>query len=64
MVVHLFFLWLEEIGKGVLKLFLNPLFYWSFVLAYLVGRKRIKRERTQFVVKVFDLFSEWKYLIM
>lgn len=51
--------WLMEIIKGIGKLFLNPLAYWSVILIFLVGYKRIKKERTQFGIKLFDSFSEW-----
>ena len=54
------FTWLEELGNGVLRLFLNPLFYWTFIFLFFVGYRRIKRERKQFGVKIFDLFSEAK----
>lgn len=52
--------WLIEIAKGTGKLFLNPLFYWSFILVAFAGYKRIKQERIDFGFKVFDVFSEWK----
>lgn len=54
-------LWLQELSRGALKVFVNPLFYWIFILVVLAGYQRIKNERQQFGVKVFDLFSEWKY---
>lgn len=52
--------WLLEFGKGIGKVFLNPLLYWSIVLITLVGIRRIKQERRDFGTKVFDIFSEWK----
>lgn len=52
--------WLIEIAKGIGKIFLNPLLYWSFLFVFLVGYKRIKKERVNFGIKVFDIFSEWK----
>ncbi|GGN53736.1 PDZ domain-containing protein [Oceanobacillus indicireducens] len=57
-------LWFQEFGVGILKLFLNPLLYWIFILIFLVGYKRIKMEREQFGVKVFDLFSEWRRTLL
>ncbi|WP_099159892.1 PDZ domain-containing protein [Virgibacillus ndiopensis] len=52
--------WLIELAKGIGRLFLNPLLYWSIILAVLVGVKRINSERKIFGLKVFDIFSEWK----
>lgn len=52
--------WLIELLKGIGKVFLNPLLYWSFILIMIVGYKRIRQERNQFGVKIFDVFSEWK----
>ncbi|RDW16533.1 PDZ domain-containing protein [Oceanobacillus arenosus] len=52
--------WLIELLKGIGKLFLNPLLYWSLLLIFAAGYFRIKRERLDFGVKVFDLFSEWR----
>lgn len=51
--------WLFELAKGIGKLFFNPLSYWSIILIFLVGYKRIRRERTQFGIKIHDVFSEW-----
>jgi len=53
-------LWLEELAKGALLLLANPLFYWVFILVFIAGYRRIKRERQQFGVKIYDYFSEWK----
>ncbi|MBP1947962.1 PDZ domain-containing protein [Virgibacillus litoralis] len=52
--------WFIEIAKGIGRLFLNPVFYWTFVLILLAGYKRIHRERINFGFKLFDVFSEWK----
>lgn len=52
--------WLFELMKGIGRVFLNPLLYWSFLLILIVGYKRIQRERNNFGVKIFDVFSEWK----
>ena len=53
--------WLLELLKGIGKIFLNPLLYWSFLLVGVVGYFRIKRERVDFGVKIFNLFSEWRH---
>ncbi|WP_229683059.1 PDZ domain-containing protein [Virgibacillus oceani] len=52
--------WLIELANGIGKMFLNPLLYWAIILVVLVGAKRIKNERNNFGLKVFDIFSEWK----
>lgn len=52
--------WLIELLKGIGKLFLNPLLYWSLILIVIVGYLRIKRERSQFGVKIFNVFAELK----
>ncbi len=53
-------IWLMEFLKGIGKVFLNPLLYWSFLLIIIAGYRRIKRERYNFGTKVFDIFLEWK----
>ncbi|HEY4602093.1 MAG TPA: PDZ domain-containing protein [Cerasibacillus sp.] len=53
-------LWLIEILKAIGKMFLNPLFYWAFILIVFTGYFRIKGERMDFGSKIFNLFSEWK----
>ncbi|MFD1849007.1 S1C family serine protease [Oceanobacillus bengalensis] len=53
--------WLVEVGKGIGRLFLNPLVYWAIFLVLFAGLKRIKKERQDFGSKVFDIFSEWKH---
>ncbi|AVQ99856.1 PDZ domain-containing protein [Oceanobacillus iheyensis] len=52
--------WLIELAKGMAKLFINPLLYWSIIVLLFAGYRRIKRERQNFGTKIFDLFSEWK----
>lgn len=52
--------WLIELVKGIGKLFLNPVFYWLFLLVIIAGNRRIKKERSNFGIKIFDVFSEWK----
>ncbi|SHF88869.1 PDZ domain-containing protein [Ornithinibacillus halophilus] len=52
--------WLLEIAKGIGRLFLNPLLYWFILLLFFTGYKRVKQERKQFGIKVFDIFSEWR----
>lgn len=52
--------WLIELTKGIGRIFLNPVFYWGFILVLLAGYKRIHSERMNFGFKLFDIFSEWK----
>lgn len=52
--------WLIEVMKGIGKVILNPLLYWSFLLVIVVGYRRINKERNHFGLKIFDVFSEWK----
>ncbi|SFD96626.1 hypothetical protein SAMN05216238_106191 [Lentibacillus persicus] len=52
--------WLMELLNGIGRFFLNPLLYWAIILSILVGYKRIKSERQQFGLKIFDVFSECK----
>lgn len=52
--------WFIELAKGIGRIFLNPIFYWTFVLILLAGYIRIRRERINFGFKLFDVFSEWK----
>lgn len=53
--------WFWEIGKGIGKVFLNPLLYWAVILVIWTGWQRIKKERNDFGIKIFDVFSEWRH---
>ncbi|MDY0393222.1 PDZ domain-containing protein [Virgibacillus halophilus] len=50
-----------EMAASIGKMFINPLFYWSFILVIITGIVRIKRERMLFGIKVDDIFSEWRH---
>lgn len=52
--------WVLELLKGIGKVFLNPLLYWSFLMILIVSYRRIQRERGHFGFKIFNAFSEWK----
>lgn len=54
-------MWLLEIVKGIGKLFLNPLLYWTIILFILTGYKRIRRERNQFGTKIYHMFTEGRH---
>ncbi len=51
-------IWGMEIAKGIGKIFLNPLFYWSILFLFLISWRRIAKERRQFGTKIFPLLSE------
>ncbi|MBP2078926.1 PDZ domain-containing protein [Oceanobacillus polygoni] len=52
--------WLIELLKGIGRFFINPLVYWTILLLFITGYRRIKQERLDYGVKIFDVFSEWK----
>jgi hypothetical protein len=54
--------WLWEFVYGAGKLLLNPLFYYSFFLAAVLGVSRVKRERKNFHVRVQDAYFELRQL--
>ncbi|MBS4219377.1 PDZ domain-containing protein [Bacillus sp. FJAT-49711] len=54
--------WLLEIAKGIGRLFLHPILYFSVLLALTAGYLRVKRERRDFHVRVNSLFHELRYL--
>jgi len=49
---------LIELAKGIGGFFLNPFFYWFFILLIGASYIRIKRERSNFGTRVFPRFSE------
>ncbi|MCG3017805.1 hypothetical protein KZ288_29165, partial [Escherichia coli] len=51
-----------EILKGAGKLFIHPLTYLFLLVSFFVGLARVKRERKNFHVRVFDFILEAKYL--
>src|SRR5699024_3729980 len=61
---YLIELWLIEIVKAIVKLFFNPLFYWFFIYVFILGVIRIKQERYFFGIKIFNLFHEWKRILV
>lgn len=50
--------WGRQLVQGVGRMFLNPLFYWSFIVLIIAGARRIREERKCFGVKVNDYFKE------
>ncbi|OEH92217.1 PDZ domain-containing protein [Bacillus solimangrovi] len=51
-------LWLDELLKGFGKFFLHPFLYAAIIVALLLGVKRVKRERKDFHVRVYDSVLE------
>ncbi|TYR80104.1 PDZ domain-containing protein [Priestia megaterium] len=51
-----------EVLKGLGRLFLHPLTYLFLLVSFFVGLARVKRERRNFHVRVFDFILEAKYL--
>ncbi|WP_442596268.1 PDZ domain-containing protein [Neobacillus sp. D3-1R] len=54
--------WLWELLRATGKMFWNPLFYYLFFLAAVLGVLRVKRERRNFHVRVQDAYFELRQL--
>jgi hypothetical protein len=54
--------WGLEFVKGFGRFFMQPLLYYAFFLAWLLGLLRVKRERKDFHVRVYDSLLEWRSL--
>ncbi|MGM7634518.1 PDZ domain-containing protein [Bacillus sp. Hm123] len=55
--------WLLELLVGIGRLFIHPIFYFSFLLAIAVGMFRVNRERKDFDTRVYDLYDEVRYIL-
>ncbi|MDQ0157140.1 PDZ domain-containing protein [Robertmurraya andreesenii] len=55
--------WLIEFLKGTLKLFLHPVFYFSFFVAAVLGVSRVKRERKNFSIRAENAYFELRQLL-
>lgn len=55
--------WLLELLAGFGKLFIHPIFYFSFLLAFVVGMFRVARERKDFHTRVYDIYQEVRYIL-
>lgn len=51
-------IWGIELLYALGRMFLNPLLYWAILLLIIAGARRVKRERINFGVKVYESFSE------
>lgn len=52
--------WSIELLKAIGTFFINPMLYVGLIIIFIVSYLRIKRERTYFCVKIFDIFTEMK----
>lgn len=52
------FEWVMEFLSAAGKLFLHPLFYFSFFLCIVMGYRRVKRERKDFKIRIEDGYFE------
>ncbi|MBS4208366.1 PDZ domain-containing protein [Bacillus sp. FJAT-50079] len=57
-------IWSIELAKGIGRMFLHPVFYFSFILALSAGYLRVKRERRDFHVRVNHLTYEIRHLFV
>lgn len=54
--------WFIELLKGTGRLLLHPVFYYSFIIAAVLGVSRVKRERKNFTVRSEDAYFELRQL--
>lgn len=54
--------WVVNFLIGTGKLFLNPLFYYSFFLCLVIGYRRVKQERKDFKIRVENGYFELKHV--
>ena len=55
--------WIMDMFRGAGKLLIHPLFYYSFLLALLVGYRRVKRERKDFKIRIESGYFEMKNML-
>ncbi|RFU67029.1 PDZ domain-containing protein [Bacillus sp. V59.32b] len=55
--------WLFACLKGLGTFFLHPVFYFSIILSIFIGYLRIKRERSDFHIRVHDMLQELRSLL-
>lgn len=55
--------WLIELLKGIGRCFLNPVFYYLFFLAGILGVNRVRRERKNFHIRALDAYFELRQLL-
>ncbi|OAH54654.1 MULTISPECIES: PDZ domain-containing protein [Bacillaceae] len=55
--------WLLQLASAALKLFIHPIFYFSFILAFIVGMFRVTRERKDFSTRIYDIYQEIRFIL-
>lgn len=55
--------WLMQLLSGAARLLLHPIFYFSFMLAFIVGMTRVLRERKDFERRVYDPYQEIRFIL-
>lgn len=55
--------WFIELLKGTGRLLLHPVFYYSFIIAAVLGVSRVRRERKNFTVRAQDAYFELRQLV-
>lgn len=55
---------MAELLMGLWRLFIHPIFYFSFLLAFVVGYLRVTRERKDFDVRIYDTYQEIRYILL
>ncbi|MCV9884447.1 PDZ domain-containing protein [Metabacillus halosaccharovorans] len=53
--------WLLELLWAIGRFFIHPLFYLFFLISFMYGMLRIKRERSSFHIRVQDIYDEMKF---
>lgn len=49
---------LRALGYGFLQLWLNPVFYLTFLVAFILGVNRVKKERNHFYIRIYDVVDD------
>lgn len=52
--------WILELVKGLGRMFTQPFLYIALIMVSVISNRRIKQERKDFGVRIFDWFSVWK----
>lgn len=55
--------WLMQFGAATIKLLLHPIFYFSFILAFIMGMFRVTRERKDFGTRIYDIYQEIRFIL-
>ncbi|OXS79359.1 PDZ domain-containing protein [Domibacillus enclensis] len=55
--------WLMQLLAATGRLLLHPIFYFSFILAFIIGMFRVARERKDFDTRVYDIYQEIRFIL-